>query len=69
VAAFTASNELDFFDDAGTDRAVVVQYFSGHAQVYVDANQDGNFTTTDDLVVRLNAVAVNSLTVNDFLFS
>jgi Ca2+-binding RTX toxin-like protein len=68
VLSFTESDELDFFDDAGTDRAVVVQYFSGNAQVYVDVNQDGNLTTADDLVVRLNAISPNSLTVSDFLF-
>ncbi|MGE3710958.1 MAG: hypothetical protein AB7G35_14930, partial [Hyphomicrobiaceae bacterium] len=66
--SFTASNVTDFFNDGGQDRAVVVQYVGGNAQVFVDANKDGNFATTDDLVVRLNAVAVNSMTVNDFLF-
>jgi Ca2+-binding RTX toxin-like protein len=65
---FTSANVSDFFNDAGQDRAVVVEYSGGHAQVYVDANQDGNFTTADDLVVRLNAITVNSLTVNDFIF-
>jgi Ca2+-binding RTX toxin-like protein len=67
-AAFTSADAVDFFNDA-TDRAVVVEYFGGDAQVYVDANKDGDFRTADDLVVRLNAIAVNSLTVNDFLFS
>jgi Ca2+-binding RTX toxin-like protein len=65
---FTSADAADFFDGAGTDLAVVVEYFGGNAQVYVDANKDGNFTAADDLVVRLNAISPNSLTVNDFLF-
>ena len=57
VGAFTAANVVDFFNDAGTDRAVAAEYFGGNAQVYVDANKDGNFTVADDLVIRVNTVA------------
>jgi Ca2+-binding RTX toxin-like protein len=67
-AVFTAADTVDFFNDGGTDRAVVVEYLGGNAQVYVDANQDGNFVAADDLVVRLNTVAVNALTTGDFVF-
>lgn len=52
--AFTNAAVADFFDDAGTDRAVVVQYVGGNAQVYVDANHDGNLTAAGDLVIRVN---------------
>lgn len=68
AAAFTVADVLDFFDDAGTDRAVVVEYAGGNAQVYVDANQDGNFAAVDDLVIRLNTIAVNAMTTDNFLF-
>ncbi len=64
-AAFTAADTLDFFDDAGTYRAVVAEYSGGNAQVYVDANQDGHFTAAADLVIRLNAIAPNALSTSD----
>ena len=66
--AFTNAAVADFFDDAGTDRAVVVQYVGGNAQVYVDANHDGNLTAAGDLVIRVNTIAANAMTVNDFVF-
>jgi Tol biopolymer transport system component len=67
-AAFTAANTVDFFDDAGTDRAVAVEYAGGNARAYVDANKDGNFTAADDMVVQVNGAAPGTLTVGDFIF-
>jgi Ca2+-binding RTX toxin-like protein len=66
--SFVGSSAADFFDDGGTDRAVAVEYLGGNARVYVDANSDGNFTTAD-LVVQLNTIAVNALTIDDFMFN
>jgi Ca2+-binding RTX toxin-like protein len=69
VGAFTAANTVDFFDQSGTDRGIVVEYSGGAAQVYVDVNKDGNFSTSQDLVVHLNTVVSLALDVNDFKFT
>ncbi|HEY3149773.1 MAG TPA: calcium-binding protein, partial [Dongiaceae bacterium] len=69
VGAFTAANTVDFFDQSGADRGVVVEYSGGAAQVYVDVNKDGNFNTSQDVVVHLNAVTSLALDVNDFKFA
>ncbi|MGH8680798.1 MAG: VWA domain-containing protein, partial [Burkholderiales bacterium] len=66
--SFTLSDSTDFFDDGGDDRGVVVEYNGGNAQVYVDANADGDFTTADDAVIQVNGVALNSLDATDFIF-
>src|SRR5262249_15119877 len=67
-ASFTTGDTTDFFDAAGTDRAVVVEYNGGDAQVFVDVDKDGNFSTDFDLVIRLDNVTANSLAVGDFVF-
>lgn len=88
VSVDGASNMPDFFLDtvndvdgiAGidmVDRAVVVQNEVGttNYRVFVDINGDGNFTSTDDLVVDItNEVAggtddVTDFTIADFIFA
>ena len=51
TAAFVVSNTADFFDDAGTDRAVAVQTDGSTTRVYADTNGDGNYTLGTDLAV------------------
>lgn len=66
--AFTAADTADFFDDAGADRAVVVEYNGGDARVFVDLDGNGDFSTAGDLVIVLENVAANSLALGDFVF-
>ena len=67
-AAFTSVDTANFFDVAGVDRAVAVEYFDGDARVYVDADKNGDFSAANDLVIELENVGVNSLTISDFVF-
>ncbi len=67
-AAFTSVDTANFFDAAGVDRAVAVEYFDGDARVYVDADKNGDFSAANDLVIELENVGVNSLTISDFVF-
>ncbi len=46
----------DFFSSGGQDRGVAIGTNTGATFVFVDANQDGDFTATDDIVLQLDGV-------------
>ncbi|PTQ86121.1 beta strand repeat-containing protein [Nitrosomonas ureae] len=56
----------DFFASGPADRGVAIGTNGGNTWVFVDANKDGNFTTGDDAVVEL--VAVAGVTLANFGF-
>ncbi|MGE0307816.1 MAG: Calx-beta domain-containing protein, partial [Acidimicrobiia bacterium] len=70
VTNYTTTNTNNFFDDSGEDRAVKVEYSDsdGTARVYIDANQDGNFNTANDIVIQVNNVGDGELSNNDFIY-
>ena len=57
---------MGLFSSQGTGIGIVAQHVSGAEQVYVDVNHDGNFTTSNDLVIHLNSITAN-LTNTDFI--
>lgn len=46
----------DFFASGGVDRGVAIGTNGGDTYVFIDANKDGNFAATDDIVVQLSGV-------------
>lgn len=46
----------DFFASGGQDRGVAIGTNGGDTFVFVDANKDGNFVATDDVVLQLDGV-------------
>ncbi|MBL8498582.1 hypothetical protein ABF87_13660 [Nitrosomonas sp. JL21] len=56
----------DFFASGGQDRGVAIGTNGGSTFVFVDANKDGNFTSTDDAVVEL--AGVTGVTLANFGF-
>ena len=56
----------DFFASGGQDRGVAIGTNGGDTFVFVDANKDGNFTATDDVVLQLDGVV--GLTLANFGF-
>lgn len=57
---------VDFFSTGLVDRAVAVSSAGGNSYVFIDANNDGNFTQGDDMFIELTGTA--ALTVADFTF-
>jgi hypothetical protein len=64
VSSFTDAATLGFFGTSG----VAVEYAptGGAAQVYVDANKDGNLDS-GDIMIRLTGITAHSLTSTSFL--
>jgi len=62
---FNAS-QANFFVDAGGTRGVAVGTVGGNTYVFIDADHDGNFSASSDLVVRL--VGTHTLATGDFAF-
>lgn len=56
----------NFFESGGVDRGVAIGTNGGNTFVFVDANKDGDFVSTDDLVVQVNGVT--DLTLANFGF-
>lgn len=46
----------DFFASGGVDRGVAIGTNGGNTYAFIDANKDGDFTATDDVVVQLSGV-------------
>lgn len=65
----TGVDVAGFFNDAGTNRAVVVEEFAGGAntRVFIDADLDGNFTIANDLVIDFAGVGLG-MTAGTFNF-
>jgi Ca2+-binding RTX toxin-like protein len=65
----TGVDVAGFFNDAGTNRAVVVEEFGGggNTRVFVDINLDGNFSIASDLVIDLAGVGLG-ITANTFVY-
>jgi Ca2+-binding RTX toxin-like protein len=60
---------VDFFNDAGTDRAVAVQTSGGTTRVYADSNGDGDYTLGTDLAIQLTGnVLANLTSTSDYIF-
>ena len=67
-AAYLGST-VDFFNDAGTDRAVAVQTSGGTTRVYADSNGDGNYTLGTDLAIQFTGnVLANLTSTGDYIF-
>ena len=66
---FTGVGALDFYGEG----AVVVEYIGGNgadsrdARIYVDADDDGNFSDAD-LVIELQNITDNALSSTDFIY-
>lgn len=56
----------DFFSSGGVDRGVAIGTNGGDTYVFIDANKDGDFNATDDVVAQV--VAVTDLTLANFGF-
>ncbi|MCB1985428.1 MAG: hypothetical protein H6936_07455 [Burkholderiales bacterium] len=56
----------DFFSSGGVDRGVAIGTNGGDTYVFIDANKDGDFVSTDDVVAQV--VAVTDLTLANFGF-
>lgn len=62
----TVLSQTDFFLSGGVDRGVAIGTEGGDTWVFVDINEDGNFTAADDLVIQL--VGVTDVSLNNFGF-
>jgi serralysin len=66
-AAYLGST-VDFFNDAGTDRAVAVQTNGATTRVYADSNGDGNYTLGTDLAIQFTGnVLANLTSTSDYI--
>jgi Ca2+-binding RTX toxin-like protein len=66
VGSFTEADTADFFDDSGTGRAVALENDGTDTRVFVDTNNDGNFTAATDMVIEVSGLPVIDNT--DFTF-
>ncbi|PSJ17244.1 beta strand repeat-containing protein [Nitrosomonas supralitoralis] len=57
----TVLTRTDFFASGGVDRGVAIGTNGGNTYVFVDANKDGDFIATDDLVIEIDGVSPISL--------
>ena len=64
---FTTTDSADFFEDTGPiDRAVALETDGTDTRIYVDTNNDGDFTAAIDMVIEVALLPVIDNT--DFTF-
>jgi len=61
------ATQANFFGDVAGSRAVAIGEVGGDTYVFIDANKDGNFNASADLVIKLAGVGHN-LAQTDFVF-
>jgi len=67
ASGFTASDKASYFSDGNVVHVEQAVDQPGSAQIYVDANQSGNFEAASDLVIHLDHLA-QGLVRSDFQF-
>jgi VCBS repeat-containing protein len=69
AAGVQNTDSANFFSISGTTYAVVSTQVGSDTYVYADLNQNGNFDTSGDLVIKLSGFTQTNLSSNDFLFT
>jgi methionine-rich copper-binding protein CopC len=67
--SISAANAAGFFNDAGTFRGVAIATDGTDTFVFVDANNDGNWSAADDMAILLVGVNGGAIVNGDFIFA
>lgn len=65
----SAANAVNFFNDAGVDRAVAEQQIGADLFLFVDADKNGDYSASGDLVIQLSTLAQGGFDVGDVVFA